>query len=74
LITTITSMGLPGGVASSLSAPLKNINTNNVAAACGKLNAFVNQVNAKVQSGQLTMPVASQLLQAATAIMASVGC
>jgi hypothetical protein len=74
LITTITSMGLPAGVANSLSAPLNNINTNNLSAACGKLDAFVNQVNAKVQNGQLTMSAASQLLQAANAIKASLGC
>jgi Regulator of chromosome condensation (RCC1) repeat len=74
LITTITSMGLPTGVANSLIAPLKNIDTNHLAPACGKLNAFVSQVNFDVQTGQLTMAAASQLLQAANAILASLGC
>jgi len=74
LITIIGNMGLPGGVATSLNAPLSNINTNNQAAACNKLNAFINQVNAKVQNGQLTSVQASQLLQAANAIKASLGC
>jgi hypothetical protein len=74
LTTTIAGMGLPGGVATSLSAPLNNINTNNSTASCGKLNAFINQVNAKVQNGQLTTPDANQLLQAANAIKASLGC
>ncbi|HEY4954422.1 MAG TPA: RCC1 domain-containing protein, partial [Gemmatimonadaceae bacterium] len=74
LTTTIAGMGLPGGVANSLSAPLNNINTNNLTASCGKLNAFINQVDAKVQNGQLSTPDANQLLQAASAIKASLGC
>jgi hypothetical protein len=74
LITTVTNMGLPAGVANSLIAPLKNIDTNHLAPACGKLNAFVSQVNFDVQNGQLTMAAASQLLQAANAILASLGC
>ena len=74
LITTINNMGLPGGVATSLTAPLNNINTNNKAAACAKLNAFINQVNTKLQNGQLTSAQGSQLLQAANAIKASLGC
>jgi hypothetical protein len=74
LTTTITGMGLPAGVANSLRAPLNNINPSNVAAACGKLSAFVNQVNAKVQNGQLTPSAANQLLQYANAIKASLGC
>ena len=44
------------------------------APACGKLNAFVNEVNTKLQNGQLTVSEASQLLQAANAIKASLGC
>jgi hypothetical protein len=74
LTATIAGLGLPAGVANSLSAPLNNINTNNLTAACGKLNAFVNQVNAKVQNGQLTTAAGNQLLQAANAIKASLGC
>jgi hypothetical protein len=74
LITTIASIGLSGSVATSLSAPLNNIDTSNMTAACGKLNAFINQVNTKVQNGQLTTSDASQLLQAANAIKVSLGC
>jgi hypothetical protein len=74
LIGTIAGMGLPAGVANSLSAPLNNFNPSNLTAACGKLNAFINQVNAKVQNGQLTMAAGSQLFQAAKAITASLGC
>jgi len=72
LITAIGNMGLSAGVANSLSARLNNINPNNKAAACGKLNAFINQVNAKVPP--LTGAQATQLLQAANAIKASLGC
>lgn len=74
LIGAIAAMGLPVGVANSLSAPLNNFNPSNLTAACGKLDAFINQVNAKLQNGQLTPAIAAQLLQAANAIKASLGC
>lgn len=81
LITTVGNMGLPGGVANSLSAPLGQTSTllndnnhSNDIAACGKLGAFINQVTANVQNGRLTSAQASQLLQAANAIKASLGC
>jgi len=68
-------------VANSLSAPLgqasallNDNNPNNDIGACGKLNAFINQVNAKAQNGQLTATQATQLLLAANAIKASLGC
>jgi len=72
LITAIGNLGLSAGIANSLSAPLSNINPNNKAAACGKLNAFINQVMAKTPP--LTGAQATQLLQAANAIQASLGC
>lgn len=53
---------------------LEDNNPNNDRAACGKLDAFINEVHAKVQNGQLTRAQASQLLQAAIAIKASLGC
>jgi hypothetical protein len=74
LIATIEGMGLPSGVASSLSAPLRHFNPDEVAAACGKLGAFIHQVNAKVRSGHLTPAQAAPLLEAANAIRASLGC
>jgi hypothetical protein len=74
LIASIAGIGLPAAVVNSLSAPLNNINTNNLTAACGKLNAFVDEVNAKLSNGQLTTSVANQLLQAANAIKTSLGC
>jgi len=74
-------MGLPGGVTNSLNAPLNQASTllndnnpSNDIATCGKLTAFIDKVNAKVQNGQLTPAQASELLQAANAIKASLGC
>jgi hypothetical protein len=72
---------VPTAVANSVTAPLgqasallSDNNSSNDNAACGKLDAFINQVNAKAKSGQLTSAQASQLLQAANAIKASLGC
>ena len=80
-MNSILNMGLPAGVANSLSAPLGQasalLNDNNPyndSASCGMLDAFINQVNAKAQNGQLTPAQANQLLQAANAIKASLGC
>jgi len=74
-------MGLPNGVETSLKAPLgqasallNDNNPNNDGAVCGKLGAFINQVNTKAQNGQLTSAQASQLLNAANAIKTSLGC
>ncbi len=81
LINTIYSMGLPNGVTSSLTGPLgqasvllNDNNPNNDIAACGKLNAFISQVNSKLSNGQLTPSQANLLLLAANAIKASLGC
>ena len=74
LNTTIAGMGLPAGVASSLSATLGNINTNNANSACGKVGAFINKVNDSLQNGELTQAQANQLLQAAGYIQTSLGC
>lgn len=81
LITAIDNMALLGGAANSLSAPLgqasqllNDSNPSNDAAACGKLNAFISQVNVKVQNGQLTAAQANQLLKAVNAIKTGLGC
>jgi hypothetical protein len=74
LISAIGNIGLPANVENSLRAPLNNVNPDNKPAACGKLDAFINQVNAKAQNGQLTPTQANQLLQEASAIKASLGC
>jgi hypothetical protein len=74
-------MTLPESVKTSLTAPLKEVvnllndnNPHNDVAACGKLTAFINQVNAKEKNGQLTTGQAFQLRQSANAIKASLGC
>lgn len=81
LITAIDNLGLAAGVANSLTAPLgqasqllNDNNPNNDSAACGKLNAFINQIDTKVQNGQLTSAQSSQLLQTANALKTSLGC
>lgn len=81
LMATISGMGLPRGVTTTLSVPLGLVaallsdrNPRNDVAACGLLNAFVHLVNAKVRNGQLTATQAGQLLPAANAVKASLGC
>jgi hypothetical protein len=64
-------LSAPLGQASAL---LNDNNPNNDIAACGKLGAFINQVNDKAQRGQLTPSEASHLLQAANAIKTALGC
>ena len=58
LINTIDSFDLSKGITTSLEAPLNAIaqlNRNHHIPACNQLNAFLNQVNAKQTSGQLTL-------------------
>jgi hypothetical protein len=74
LVVTIETMALPNGVGNSLTAHLNDINPDKFPAACGKLNAFTNEVNAKTKSKQLTLVQATQLLAAAAAIKSSLGC
>ena len=72
LINTIDSFNLPKGVTTSLEAPLNaalaQLNSNNDTPACNQLNAFLNQVNAKQNNGQLTQQQAAELTQQAKAI------
>lgn len=72
LLDLITGLGLPAKAEGSLTAPLSNINTNNINASCGKLNAFINQVNAKTPP--LTAAQAAQLIQSAKSIKTSLEC
>jgi hypothetical protein len=41
---------------------------------CNQLNAFLNQVNAKQNNGQLTSQQAAELTQQAKAIQQAIGC
>jgi len=72
LIATIDSFHLPKGVTTSLEAPLNaalaQLNRNHDTPACNQLNAFLNQVNAKQNNGQLTQQQAAELTQQAKAI------
>jgi len=78
LINTIDSFHLPKGITTSLEAPLNaalaQLNRNNPTPACNQLNAFLNQVNAKQTSGQLTPQQAADLSQQAKAIQQAIGC
>lgn len=57
-----------------LNAALAQLNRNNPTPACNQLNAFLNQVNAKQSSGQLTPQQAADLSQQAKAIQQAIGC
>lgn len=75
LIATIDGLSLtPAGIASSLDSKLQAARqANNTNAACGEMNAFINDVTA--QSGnKLTATQAQQLLSSANAIKTSLGC
>lgn len=78
LTTTINGFNLsPAGIANSfnskLQAATQALGANNTNAACGNMNAFINEVNA--QSGKkLTTAQAGQLLASANQIKTSIGC
>ena len=81
LLDDVDSLGLPNGVANSLTAPLNQAtanlndgNPNNDGAVCGSLTAFIKQVAAKERNGQLTATQAEELRQAAEIIKAALGC
>ena len=80
LIETIRR-ALPPEEQTSLIGPLRQVatlltdaNPANDRAACGRLDAFIDQVNAKEQSGELTATQATQLRQDAGDITAALGC
>lgn len=77
LIALVRSFGLPNGIQTSLVVKLQDaiaaLNTNDTSTACAALGDFVSEVNA--QSGKkLTIQQAGQLIDAARAIKASLGC
>jgi hypothetical protein len=77
LIQEVTDAGLPHGTANSLLAKLNNaqrkVSAGNVAAACGSLGAYINEVQA--QSGKkLETEYADALVLEATAVRDSLGC
>jgi len=50
------------------------LNRNYDTPACNQLNAFLNQVNAKQNKGQLTSQQAAELTKQAKVIQQSIGC
>ena len=73
LIAFANSFGAQTSSLGQVSSLLNDNNPNNDVGACGKIDAFINQVNAKVGKG-LTTEQANQLKAAANAIKASIGC
>jgi dipeptidyl aminopeptidase/acylaminoacyl peptidase len=82
LISTIQNLDdVPQSVKTSLTAPLKQAsdilsddNPNNDEAACGKLGAFINKVNANEGRGTLTTEQADELRTQAEDIMSRLDC
>jgi hypothetical protein len=82
LISDIENLeGIPQGTKTSLTAPLRQASTiltddnpNNDESACGKLDAFINQVNAAETRGTLTEHRATDLRTQATDIRTDLGC
>ena len=81
LIGTIENAGYPNGVENSLLAPLKQIekllndgNPNNDGAVCDKLTSFVDKVDDKESSGQLSSVDAAELRAAANNVLDALGC
>lgn len=77
LDATIDSFGLPHGTSNALQAKLDAaqaaLAASNVGAACNNLQALINQTNA--QAGKkLTVAQANQIITAANAIRATLGC
>jgi len=79
--TLIIALGLPDSVTQSLIGPLQQAQNllddgipQNDAAVCGKLTAFLNEVDAKEGNGQLTMSEATSLRNSGLAIFTSLGC
>jgi FIMAH domain-containing protein len=70
-------MHLSKGTTTSLQGPLnsaiKQLDRNNQQGACGPIGAFLDQVNDKRSSGQLTSAQAAELRQQATAIQTQIG-
>jgi len=80
LIDSIEDLGLPSNVENNLKAPLKNAqdkldddNPKNDGAACGKMDAFINMVNAQ-EGKKLTTDQAEELREAAQSVKDSMGC
>jgi hypothetical protein len=78
LITSVQGLPLNDGqknsLISKLNAASDAINRGNLTAACNQLGAFINEVNALVQSQQLDQTIGQGLLGDAQAIQGALGC
>jgi Tol biopolymer transport system component len=81
LIDTVAGMGLPQGIANSLTAKLETAlrmltddDPSNDTAACGTLAAFVGEVEAQESAGRLSPGQATTLVEAARVIAATSSC
>jgi hypothetical protein len=77
VIASVEALGLPGGIEGALLAKLtgaqQDLDANNNAGACGKLGAFVNQVEGQ-NAKQIPTDDAKALTDQATALSRSLGC
>jgi len=80
-IDQIIALGLPDSVTQSLIGPLEQARTllddgvpQNDVSVCGKLTAFLNEVDAKEGNGQLTLSEATTLRNTGLAVFTSLGC
>lgn len=74
LIGLVQSLGINVGPLSQVVTLLKDNNANNDVVVCSQLNAIINEVNAKMQTGKLMHEQAEQLLQAAQSIKGTLKC
>jgi hypothetical protein len=78
LIALVMSFGLNSGLQNSLlvklQADLSRVDKGNIAGACGSLQAFINEVNAKSGTKFVTPDQASQMVSAAGQIMSVLRC
>jgi hypothetical protein len=74
LIGLAQSLGVNAGPLSQAVSLLTDTNPNNDRAVCNQLDAFINQVDAKMRTGQLEHEQGDQLLQAAQSIKGTLGC
>jgi len=78
LVSVTQSLSLNAGeknsLVSKLNAASASIGGGNTIAACNQLEAYINQVNALIQSKRLDTTTANMLISEAQAIRAALGC
>ncbi len=74
LETGILTGGQANGLIDKLTAAITSLNLGNRRSTCGQMKAFVNQVNAFMNSGTLSPAQGQALLRIAEAVRAQIGC